>query len=293
MRGKVKDCKEKGNAIAMLTAQPPEKKRDTLPPHSVRVSRKARRISLRVLPATGLEVVLPRGADPACVPEILARYRAWITRTLARMRCPSAESGGPADSLPLSVSLKGGGEELVLLRRADMPRPSAAAPFRGSAADLPHAVPLPGRLTRPPRYRTLQLPESVLRSPPSERLRYLREIVRGYAREYLENMLRALAEQHGFVYARVSIRFQRGRWGSCSDKGNISLNACLVFLPEDLARHILLHELCHTRQMNHSQDFWKLLFSLDPDALVHDKAMRRAWRYVPAWIWPRLSAGAS
>lgn len=285
MRCKVKERKEKGHAIIMFTTQPSEKKWDTLPPHSVRVSRKAKRISLRVLPATGLEVVLPRGADPACVPGILARHRAWISRTLARMRCPSAESGFPADGLPLSLSLKGGAEELVLLRQGDMPGPNAARSFGESAEDLPHADPLPGRLTRPPRYLTLQLSDAVLRSPPSERLRYLRETVRDHAREYLENMLRALAEQHGFVYARVSIRFQRGRWGSCSDKGNISLNACLVFLPEHLARHILLHELCHTRQMNHSQAFWKLFFSLDPDALTHDKAMRRAWSYVPAWIW--------
>ena len=98
-------------------------------------------------------------------------------------------------------------------------------------------------------------------------------------------MLEALANEHGFAYSGLGIRFQRSRWGSCSAKGNISLNACLIFLPERLTRHILLHELCHTRQLNHSPEFWKQLFAVAPDALAHDKAMRHAWRHVPAWVF--------
>lgn len=83
----------------------------------------------------------------------------------------------------------------------------------------------------------------------------------------------------------MRVRFQRTRWGSCSAKGSINLNAALLFLPERLVRYILLHELCHTRELNHSPAFWKLVFAADPDALAKDKAMRGAWKYVPDWLY--------
>ena len=71
--------------------------------------------------------------------------------------------------------------------------------------------------------------------------------------------LHQLAKQYGFTYNRVSIRNQRTRWGSCSGKGNISLNIKLVALPPELFDYVILHELVHTRIHNHSRKFWKEL----------------------------------
>jgi predicted metal-dependent hydrolase len=71
--------------------------------------------------------------------------------------------------------------------------------------------------------------------------------------------LQQLAKQHGFTYNKVSIRNQRTRWGSCSGKGNISLNIKLVALPTELFDYVILHELVHTGIHNHSQKFWKEL----------------------------------
>ena len=136
-----------------------------------------------------------------------------------------------------------------------------------------------------PRYPAVSRDLALSGDSPALVLRRLREWVREEARVYLGGLLDSLAREHGFSYASLSIRFQRGRWGSCSARGGISLNACLLFLPERLARHILLHELCHTRQLNHSRAFWKQLFAVDPNALAHDKAIRHAWRHVPAWIF--------
>jgi predicted metal-dependent hydrolase len=71
--------------------------------------------------------------------------------------------------------------------------------------------------------------------------------------------LRQLAQPYGFSYNKVSMRNQRTRWGSCSAKGNISLNIKLVALPPELRDYVILHELVHTRIHNHSKRFWKEL----------------------------------
>jgi predicted metal-dependent hydrolase len=79
------------------------------------------------------------------------------------------------------------------------------------------------------------------------------------AKKKIISRLHDLARQYGFSYNRVSIRNQRTRWGSCSGKGNISLNMKLVVLPQELFDYVILHELVHTRIHNHSQKFWKEL----------------------------------
>lgn len=77
-------------------------------------------------------------------------------------------------------------------------------------------------------------------------------------------MLETTAEEYGFHYNKISIRAQKTRWGSCSSGKNISLNCKLLFMPENVVRYVLIHELCHTIQMNHSQKFWDLVEDCDP-----------------------------
>jgi len=85
------------------------------------------------------------------------------------------------------------------------------------------------------------------------------------AKSMLTGKLKYLAEKHGFTYNRVFIRNQRTRWGSCSNKNNISLNMKLVLLPEELMDYVILHELVHTWKKNHSRAFW-----VEMDKLVGD-----------------------
>ncbi len=81
-----------------------------------------------------------------------------------------------------------------------------------------------------------------------------------------------LAHVHGLRVARVSVRRQRSRWGSCSRQGVISLNARLVFAPSFVRDYVILHELMHLREMNHSARFWALV-----DAACPDRAEAEAW----------------
>ena len=82
------------------------------------------------------------------------------------------------------------------------------------------------------------------------------------AQAVLPQLTRELAKQYGFDCRNVTVRASKTRWGSCSADNNISLSIYLMMLPEHLIRHVILHELCHTRHKDHSPAFHKLLNSL-------------------------------
>ena len=105
------------------------------------------------------------------------------------------------------------------------------------------------------------------------------------ALHYFAAQLEALAASTGLRFARVQIRRQRTRWGSCSARGTISVNICLAFLEPAVVRYLLVHELSHTRHMNHSARFWSLVEQHDPDYRQHDRELLRGWQRVPGWMF--------
>lgn len=82
-----------------------------------------------------------------------------------------------------------------------------------------------------------------------------------FVRERLEYFNRF----YGFIYHRVSVKNQRTCWGSCSKKGNLNFNYKIIFLPPALADWIVVHELCHLKELNHSKKFWSLVAQTIPD----------------------------
>ncbi len=92
------------------------------------------------------------------------------------------------------------------------------------------------------------------------------------AKKVLPERVAALARNLGVSIGRVTVRRQVSRWGSCSAKGNISLNCLLAACPPEIADYVIIHELCHRRYMNHSSAFWDEVARFCPDYLS-----RRKW----------------
>ena len=109
------------------------------------------------------------------------------------------------------------------------------------------------------------------------------------AQPLTEDEIRALAEQArreipprvayyasklGVTYGRITIRCQRSRWGSCSAKGNLNFNCLLMLTPPEVRDSVIVHELCHRREMNHSAAFYRLVRQLMPDYPNQDRWLR-------------------
>jgi predicted metal-dependent hydrolase len=96
------------------------------------------------------------------------------------------------------------------------------------------------------------------------------------AKQYLTPLLHNCSETTNLTYSSVNFRNQKTIWGSCSSLKKISLNIHLLFLPTNLVKHVLLHELCHTVHMNHSAKFWQLLRMFDSNCEQHKLELRNA-----------------
>lgn len=233
-----------------------------LPPYTLRVSAKAKHVRLTVSARDGLVVVVPKGWR-GNAEKIVAERLDWVATALARVAEKSALLAAGAEALlPDRVELRAFGEELPVEYRASGVPGTGSVRVRETegmlvvAGDIDDADACLAAL-----------------------IRWLDRA----SRARLLPMLAELASEAGLPYASARVRHQKTRWGSCSARKTISLNRNLVFLPEHLARSVMLHELAHTRVLDHSPRFWAELQKYDPLAITHRRELRHGNDYVPPW----------
>jgi predicted metal-dependent hydrolase len=241
------------------------------PAFDVRVSERALRVRLVMTPAGDLVVVVPRRFDQRKIPGIVQAKLPWIERARARMearRAAAAAAAAEEPSLPERIVLAAIGEVWAVEYREPRRTGGAAGAGRAVAREAS-----PGRLL-----------VTVPSGDEEAARRALVDWLRRRAKKVLPARLAELARVHKLPFAGVTVRHQRSRWGSCSPRHSISLNLRLLFLDPELLDHVLLHELCHTRHLNHSARFWGLLGAHDPDWKTHRRRTREAWRTLPRWL---------
>ncbi len=231
--------------------------RESAPGWNVRISRRARRLSMRVFPGGRVEVVVPPGVGIPAVERFVARHREWAER---RSREYSLQAPHVVDRRPSSI-------DLPLLERHWQVQYVAGA--RAGVSDDGQGV------------LTVRTAGSTDRHVGQALLKWLGRL----AAVELRTRLDSLSRDTGIGYSRMLLRRQRTRWGSCSSTGTISLNLCLVFQPPDVVRYLMLHELCHRRHMNHSPRFWGLVETLEPRWRTLDAELLRGWQHVPVWVF--------
>lgn len=100
------------------------------------------------------------------------------------------------------------------------------------------------------------------------------ELLRAQTRKLVEARVKHFAPVIGVTYGRIAVRIQRTRWGSCSSKGNLNFNCLLALVPAEVLDYIVVHELCHLKELNHSARFWEEVARVLPDFKSCEKWLR-------------------
>ena len=229
--------------------------------YRVRVSPRSRNVRLRVTVRHGLEVIVPRGYDVEKVPSILERKKHWIHAALERARAHRKFfEPEPSWTPPSQLSLAALGQKWHVTTKQTE---ASSVTVRETSRDSLLVFGAVGEEQRCKEALTRWLMRKT--------------------REHLVPRLKQLSIRTGLRYTRSFVKRPKTRWASCSRHKSISLNAKLLFLPPEYVDYVMIHELCHLAEMNHSHRFWALVEHHCPDFRKLDGRLREMWKTVPRW----------
>ncbi|QKQ26021.1 M48 family metallopeptidase [Candidatus Reidiella endopervernicosa] len=225
------------------------------PDYDVRRSPRARRMRITVSSLGKVEVVVPKGVAARHIEPFVDQHQQWIAQAVARVASARSACGEMLSGIPEQIELRALNECWPIEQRDGE---------RSSARELNGKLLLSG----------------------ADEASCFAALQRWNSRKAQAHLLPWLAEvsrEIDLPYSGVTIRGQKSRWGSCSSRGNISLNRKLLFLPAELVEYLFVHELCHTVHANHSRHFWALVEEKMPDYRNREGSLRGAMCYVPHW----------
>ena len=228
-----------------------------LPEYTVRRSKRARYLQLKVSHFAEVELVVPLHCDLRAAEAFVQQHSEWLRQTVQQVRDQRATQPGLDVELPQAVELAAVGERW----RVDY------GPAKRRYSERFHA----GRSV------------VIAQRTPAEMRQALRDWLSGRARRRLLPWLGELSRELGLPYQAAAVRAQKTRWGSCSSRHVISLNRNLLFVDPGAARYLLIHELCHTVHLNHSRRYWALVKRHCPDYRHFERMLHEAARCIPAW----------
>lgn len=224
------------------------------PPYKIKKHRLAKHVKLRTSKPHGLEITVPYRFNLKDIPAILEENKTWVLKQIQLWQLKQQSA------LPDSIELLAIGEVWAIH--------TLACDAKLEIIQRPH--------------HEMVLVGDIKNIPLAKKI--LITWLKGQAKTHLVAQLQHISEQIQLSYENVSVRDQRTLWGSCTVNKSISLNYKLMFLPPALVAHVMIHELCHTVYLNHSDKFWALVARHDVLWREHRRALRRADQYMPMWL---------
>jgi predicted metal-dependent hydrolase len=227
-------------------------------PYQMRVSKRAKRLNLRVSADRGIQLIVPRFISQKTAINFLQQQTDWL-----KQHAHIWQQHQRVIDLPTKLSL-----------------PSLQQTWR-IAYDYN------------PFYKTnriVQAADQLIYTGNTDNAMVLEKLqawVKRNAKAYLTTRIEQLSEQTALFFNALSFRQQRTLWGSCTHQKNISLNCKLIFLPNELIDYVLIHELAHTVHLNHGKHFWQLVKKHCDNYKACLQQLRLADQYIPAWFLQR------
>jgi predicted metal-dependent hydrolase len=239
-----------------MTSNFPKPADDTPIAYHLRRSERARRTRI-VVTAAKVEVVAPLKVSERQIKAFVHAQQDWIRRTLQRVRqrAQAVESFAP-EHYTDGVLIPYQGQRLPLCLKVGKAR-------------------RPKVLLTPDRQLLVYLPDQ-LSAETSDLIRLaLQQWMKQQARTEALRHIEWYAPRCRLVPRSLRIKTQKSRWGSCGPKNDINLNWLLMLAPPEVMEYVVVHELCHIRHKNHSEDFWRLVAQHMPDYLKHRKWLKQ------------------
>lgn len=216
----------------------------------VRRSANIKFLSVRIAPGRGVWVNVPYGVSGRQAEKFILEKKDWILQNLCKVKTYEQDTG---------VGLKIGAEiptKLHILKIGETDQKKPGYKIEGKLISL--------LIPRGTDYKKV---DGIVK-------KFLLEIYKMECRRILPEKVRHYAEKFGFSYGKLTFRDNISNWGSCSHDDNISLNIKLMKLPDEVIDYVILHELCHTVEKNHSADFWSLVKKVCPDFALRRRQLR-------------------